>query len=118
MRKWKFIILMFFCFSCNQENCPKKHFLDYKFRYSLSIVEISEKGSSVFTVDKRDAILFLETVTGHQSQMEDLEHALYIDKSLYSYDKTKWKEWYTNHRCSLSGHEIDSLLLAYKSHFD
>mgnify|MGYP006284850159 CR=1 FL=1 len=112
------LFALFFICSCNESNCVKNHFFDLKFRYSLDVIDVSENGQDVFIDDKLNAMYFLKVVTGHESQIEDIEYPLYKNQSLYLQDKKKWEEWYTNHRCSLSDHEIDSLLLAYKSLFD
>lgn len=77
---------------------------------------ISEKGEDMSIQDKLDAIRFLESVTGHKSQIDDIEYPIYQDKNMFEKDKNTWESWYKKNRCILKDSQIDSLINIYNSY--
>ena len=108
----KFLILLGLSLvltNCNRRTCPTATEIDI-FKKNLKIIKDAEQGHNTILVDDyRKAINFISLVTGIDSKADYSSTIGYRKKSEYKSDLKKWKKWYRENQCKLTGYYVDSV---------
>ena len=96
------------------DSCEVDELFIKKFRTCINSIQQSElQTRNVFIEEKVEAILFLNAVTGHESQVSNLHFAIYDSIDLLYQDLRIWQNWLEENKCLMTIARADSTLDRY-----
>jgi hypothetical protein len=96
--------------SC-KSNCDVNNQFKNEFEKSLNFLIKTESDTSFLyqTSDKRNAVFFLEEVTGIESNINKSQVFIYETKEQLENDISNWRDWYDKNKCKYNDKNFDSI---------
>ena len=117
MQRIPISIIIFYCLACTPNKRCKidQDFVD-RFNACIELIELSEMSKLDHEIEpKINAILFLNAVSGYESQITDIHFPSYERRDLLYDDIGKWRKWLGNNKCTMTMERADSLLGTYNN---
>ena len=110
MKIFLFILLSLFFINCSHVTCGEGIYVyrDLYRRHLIILEESKHPRKLVIPKEVKEAVTFLEVVSGISSKADKHNNISYRNKSDFNSDIRLWKQWYKRNKCMLTLHYVDS----------